>query len=136
MIKRALLTAFAFGVINIAAADRDADDKVLYFDNDPKGIKHLKFDQFDPLIPRINNFEIIEISYLSNNRGERWALMTLKNESAGQRILKNDNVVATFADGSQRFATQLGEKFSGSEVLTRAVFFGVHRFPIVKVSVD
>ena len=67
---------------------------------------------------------------MSNDRGERWALVTFMNQASGQRLLTNEVLVAEFADGSERYALNLEAKLEGGETLTRTVFFGYHRFPI------
>ncbi len=118
-------------------ADRQPqEDKHLFFDQPTRQIQHLKFNDSNPLQPDPNDFEVIEISYLSNERGERWALMTFKNSSSGQRLLNSDNIVAIFADGSRKEAQNVEEKLQGGELLTRTVFFGQHTFPIVSVIVS
>lgn len=137
MQKSIVVLVFLLTIVPIVAArDYQSRDDVLFFDQPPAVIQHLDFDQDDPITPQSNDFSITEIFHLSNRRGERWALITFKNDSSGQRIIKNENVVATFADGSQIFAKNLDEKFSGGEQLTRSVFFGFNRYPIIRVSVD
>lgn len=112
------------------------DRKTLFFDHPPVRFEHLEFDQKSPIKPSSNDFQILEISYLSNKLGERWALVTLKNRSSGQRLIDNEYIVATFADGSQAYAKNLDARFSANEILTRSIFFGVKAYPIVRVSTE
>ncbi len=111
-------------------------DKVLHFDQPQTPLKSLDFKHDDELEPVLNDFRIIEVSYLSNNIGERWAIVTFENKSSGQRLLKNEVIVATFADGSQTNSLNLHKILKGNEHLTKSVFFGIHRFPIVNVRVE
>jgi hypothetical protein len=53
-------------------------------------------------------------------------VITIKNTSPGKRLLKNENVVATYANGSQSYAQNIDEILDGNEVLTKAILFGVH----------
>lgn len=111
-------------------------DSMLHFDQPQAPITSLEFKQTDPLRPASNDFQIVEASYFSNKLGERWAIVTFENTSTGRRFLKNDAIVATFANGSQAYAQNLDETFKGSERMTKSVFFGIHKFPIVEVRVD
>ena len=86
-----------------------------------------------PLLPAKSDFKLTAASYMSNELGERWALITVKNLSTGQRILKNQHMVATFADGTQAYAKNLEISINGGEQLSRAVQFGVNKFPIVNI---
>jgi len=111
-------------------------DKVLHFDQSQAPLKELSFKHKHELKPVANDFRIVEISYLSNDLGERWAIATFENKSAGQRFLKNKSVVATFADGVQTNSFNLNETLKGNERLSKAVFFGVYPFPIVSVQIE
>ena len=72
---------------------------------------------------------------MSSEFGERWVIITVENTSSGRRFLKSENVVATFADGSQLNPDHLDEYARGGELLTKTIFFGIRKFPIVKVDV-
>lgn len=123
-------TYMAFG------SDLSEADRVLHFDQPHPPISSPYFQQQRELKPMPNDFRIVEASYLSNNIGERWALITFENSSSGQRVLKNESIVATFADGNQSRGYNLNEVIKGNERLTKSVFFGIHQFPIIKVEVD
>lgn len=110
-------------------------DTALHFDQPQTTLKSLNFKHEGELKPVPNDFHIIEVSYLSNNIGERWAIVTFGNRSSGQRLLKNKTIIATFADGAQAYSLNLNEVFKGNEHLSKAVFFGIHHFPIVNVQV-
>ncbi len=122
----------------VTFSDELSDDKntVLHFDQPQVSLNSLEFNYDDELKPTPNDFQIVEASYLSNNVGERWAIVTFKNTSLGQRFLKNEAIVATFANGDQANSSNLNETLKGNTRLTKAVFFGVHQFPIVSVQVE
>jgi len=111
-------------------------DTIMHFDQTQAPLHSLNFDHSNELIPAINDFRIIEAYYLSNMMGERWAIVTFENSAAGKRILKNDAIVATFANGGQKNSLNLGVSVQGNERLTRAVSFGINQFPIVNVKLD
>lgn len=129
--------------INLFASGAMADeysnaytDTILHFDQPHSLIEPLYFKHDDKLKPVANDFRIVRASYMSNRIGERWAIITFENKSSGQRLLKNEAVVATFADGYQTNAHNLNEIVKGNEQRTISVFFGKQQFPIVAVQVE
>lgn len=81
--------------------------------------------------PEPSDFRVEDYTLMSNELGERWALITFLNTSTSSRILKNDHIVATLANGQRVHALNLNERIGGSERFTQAVFFGVYKFPIL-----
>ena len=77
------------------------------------------------LLPKPNDFEILHFAPMSNNNGERWVLITIKNKAAGHRMLKSEHIVATFANGYQRNPTNLNESVEAGQNLTKQIYFGV-----------
>lgn len=111
------------------AADSDAlsvdrfipDDVETSFPNDKE------------LFPQESDFEVINYLLMSSESGERQALVTLKNLSAGSRIFKNEQILALFADGRRRTPLTTTQSFEGHETLSVILSFGVSRFPILEV---
>ena len=76
--------------------------QVLQFDREYPGGTELRFDRgIREIQPEIGNFSLIEFRFMSNDIGERWALVSVENSSRGERVLKNRLLGATFADGRQ-----------------------------------
>lgn len=109
-------------------------EHTLQFDPAQPQLDSLDFQQTKPLTPAKSDFKLISSSFMSNELGERWALVTVQNLSNGQRIIKNQHMVATFADGSQAYAKNLEAAIAGNAQLSRAVQFGVNKFPIVSIT--
>lgn len=110
--------------------------QVLQFDREYPGGTELRFDRgIREIQPEIGNFSLIEFRFMSNDIGERWALVSVENSSRGERFLKNRHLVATFADGRQTYARNLNDRVGGGERLSKAVFFGHSPFPLVRVEV-
>ncbi len=126
----------SLGATMTYAEELHPTNKALHFDQPQVPISSIHFQHERELKPVANDFHIIQASYLSNDMGERWAFITFENESSGRRFLKNEAVVATFADGTQVNAHNLDETLKANERLTKAVFFGIHSFPIVHVGVE
>lgn len=85
--------------------------------------------------PEPSDFRVEDYTLMSNDIGERWALITFRNSSTSSRILKNDHIVATLANGQRVHALNLNERIGGSERFTQAVFFGISKFPILFLEV-
>ena len=117
----------------VMAGNIPIDEHILHFDDVQKDFEELYFPDENKIKPDSGVFTIVEKYYMSNGLGERWAVMTIKNTSAGKRLLKNENVVATYANGDQSYAQNLDETLDGYEIVTRAVLFGIHKFPILHI---
>jgi len=118
---------------DLMADDLPADAHILHFDDVQNDFQDLHFKDENKIKPGNSIFVIIDKYFMSNALGERWAVITIKNTSAGKRLLKNENIVATYADGSQSTAQNIDETLDGLDVLTKAVLFGFHKFPILTV---
>ena len=106
---------------------------VLRFDTPLAITDNANFDRDNPLEPDSSNFILLDASSLSSDSGERWALVSLRNDAGGQRILRDDYLVAEFANGDRRHASNLEGSFAAAEQQRKMVFFGYHRFPILRV---
>ncbi len=112
------------------------EENVLFFDeNIPGDKKNYFFDikESKRLRPKPSDFEILHFAPMSNKNGERWVLITVKNNAGGHRILKNEHVVAIFANGSQANPVRLNESIDGGQTISKAISFGVWRFPVVTI---
>ena len=118
---------------DLLADEIPIDDQILHFDDVEGNFQNLNFKDEKKIKPGPGIFEIIETHFMSNGLGERWAVVTIRNTSAGKRLLKNENIMVTFADGSQSFAQNLDDTLDGNDTLTKAVLFGIHKFPILNI---
>ena len=125
-----LMTALA----GVAAADV-TEGTALRFDQAQPALPEPSFVNPQALKPEKGDFRIEHYAPMSNDLGERWALITLRNGSDGARLLKNEHLVATFADGTTAYAGNLNQRVEGGGLYTQAVFFGASRFPIVRIEV-
>jgi hypothetical protein len=130
-----MLRGLVFLLLAALAANADADNpNVLRFDDRTLPNSQAPFDRNgQPLRPKENDFRARDISPLSSEAGERWVLMTLENTGGGTRLLSDDYLVAEFANGDRREAVNLEGKLDAGEQVRQTVFFGYHRFPIVRV---
>ena len=136
----AVIISFVLGQLcPLRAADaRDLRDSeiVLHFDEAEERIVQYHFKTEDEERPSPGPFVIVNYTPMSNARGERWALITVQNRAVGGRFLKNDLIMATFADGTKAEAKNLNDRIDGGALHSQAVYFGRSRFPIVAVEMN
>ncbi len=84
--------------------------------------------------PKSSDFELLNYVLMSNELGERWAVVTLKNSASGSRVLKGEHLLALFADGNRKQPLTFKLNFEADEVQSITVSFGVSKFPILTIS--
>ncbi|MED5389239.1 MAG: hypothetical protein VX793_10335 [Pseudomonadota bacterium] len=114
-------------------AARADNDTVLRFDTPVQVDNGADFDRDSPLEPSASSFVALSANTLSSDNGERWALVTLENRDGGKRLLRDEYLVAEFANGDRRYASSLEGAFRAGEKQRKMVFFGYHRFPILRI---
>lgn len=97
------------------------------------GQELIQFDNPQRIFPAKSNIKLIHSLMMSNNQGERWATVTLTNQSQGRRTLDHKQLLAVFADGSRHFAAPFVVDFEAKQTLTHIVKFGHHKFPIIRL---
>ncbi|MDX2110467.1 MAG: hypothetical protein SFY80_09535 [Verrucomicrobiota bacterium] len=83
--------------------------------------------------PEPSQFRMVAATPMSNELGERWALVTLYNPTGGKLELENNMIMATFANGDRSLALNLNLRVDARQNQSFAVSFGSHKFPIVLV---
>jgi len=82
-----------------------------------------------------SDFALVNYVIMSNELGERWAVLTLTNTAAGNRTLEHVDIMALFADGERKNPHELKLNFEGRETQSITVSFGESKFPILSLSV-
>jgi hypothetical protein len=85
--------------------------------------------------PKSSDFKLINYVVMSNEIGERWAVITLSNTSTGSRMLEQSHLIALFADGKRSPPLEFKVSFDGNETQTITVSFGENKFPILSIVV-
>lgn len=132
--RQRLLVAVVGAMALSATAQLHAENSaILRFDTPLAITDSAAFDRDNHLEPDSSSFILLDANSLSSDSGERWALVSLRNDAGGQRILRDDYLVAEFANGDRRHASNLEGSFAAAEQQRKMVFFGYHRFPILRV---
>jgi len=119
-----------FMVFTISANETD----VLIVDRVVSKNLELAFPNDKNLKPKPSDFELVNYVIMSNELGERWAVLTLTNTSRGNRTLEHDHIMAMFADGERKNPLELKLNFEGKETQSITVSFGESKFPILSIS--
>ncbi|MES9862281.1 MAG: hypothetical protein ABW157_09930 [Candidatus Thiodiazotropha sp. LLP2] len=114
-------------------ADEIPENEVLTIDEPIPGSMEIEFTDADDLQPKFGDFLISNSLLMSNQLGERWAVLTIQNRSSSQRLLDREHIVALFANGEKRYPKYAEYTFYGKEHKTMTINFGESKFPIVKV---
>lgn len=125
-------TVLVFTLITTSVQASDQSSALKFEDLPYKNTKvHCENDA--NIFPDENDFEFIDYSAMSSEEGERYILATIKNTSTGFRILKQDDILAILGDCSRITPVAFERKFKGSEIITLRLYFGINKYPILKV---
>ena len=105
----------------------------LRFENSPFKDSPLYCEERHDIVPAKNEFELLNYVLMSSDYGERYALVTLRNQSGGQRIFTQDHVVAILGDCQRIRPLPVEKRFASTETLTLRLNFGISKFPILKL---
>ncbi len=120
------LLCFSFSTL----ADESA---VLNVDRSVTANIQLSFPNENNIEPKESDFEVVNYVLMSNEIGERFAVITLFNTSSGNRVLEHKHIMALFADGFRRSPSEIKLNFSGNETQSTTISFGESKFPILTV---
>ncbi|WP_448556608.1 hypothetical protein [Thalassotalea montiporae] len=83
--------------------------------------------------PRKSDFAVINYALMSNQAGERWAVVTVRNLASGWRMLDQKHLLALTANGERINPIDVEQHFKAGETLSLTINFGEHKFPILSI---
>ncbi|WP_227992589.1 MULTISPECIES: hypothetical protein [Shewanella] len=83
--------------------------------------------------PKISDFIVVNYVLMSNEKGDRRAVVTLENQSSGSRIFKSDQVMALMGDGRRLSPHTYKQKFKRGESISMTLSFGNNKTPILQI---
>ena len=128
--KKYIIPALFF----IAFASNAKETEVLTVDRVVSNNIILSFPNDKNLKAKPSDFKLVNYVIMSNDIGERWAVLTLTNTSSGNRVLEQDHLLALFADGTRKMPLEIKLNFEGRETQSLTVSFGESKFPILSIS--
>lgn len=136
MIRQLVIVSLFFvHAIPAFSSSLDEDD-VISFDASPFRNSNVFCETNGDVSPRSNEFKLLDYAVMSSKDGRRYALITIENESGGQRIFEHYHLVSTMGDCSRLTPKPIKIIVSSGEVVTFKVDFGVQQYPIVNLSVN
>lgn len=134
MKKPLLLAALAF-TFSVHAHEDAKEDTALFFDKPIVKTMEFHFEIEKDLYPEQSPFKILDFAFLSNEMGERSALVNLTNTAPAPRSLSPNQIYGLFADGTYRRPTNLSNRIDGGETNSVLIAFGISKTPLVKLIV-
>ncbi|KPH65487.1 hypothetical protein AMS58_05670 [Pseudoalteromonas porphyrae] len=85
--------------------------------------------------PKNSDFSVVNSVFMSSEAGKRLAVITVRNDASGSRILEGSHLMALFADGSRKGPSSLtdGIKLDDGELRSVTVSFGEADYPILAI---
>lgn len=127
MLKRMLL------VLLVCSSTSYADDTTLSIDRAVSGGVELAFPNEQNMQPEQSDFEVKNFVLMSNDAGERWAVVTLTNQASGRRTLTHKHLMAIVADGQRVIPIEFMQSFKANETLSVTITFGASKFPLLSI---
>lgn len=108
-------------------------NRSLVFDQQVAKEMAIQFEIEEDLYPTRSTFEIEDIAFLSNEAGERWALVVVRNTAREARTFTEDQLIGFFASGKHSHPNKLATRIEGSRSETIMIPFGESTMPLVKL---
>ncbi|WP_037471005.1 hypothetical protein [Shewanella waksmanii] len=110
-----------------------ANEEIINVERSVSGNFNSSFPNPDNIQPDISDFKVINTVLMSNEQGERWAVVTLQNTARGQRTLNQNQLMALISSGERIVPERFKELFSSNETLSITLHFGQQKFPILEI---
>jgi hypothetical protein len=127
MIKRIFWLLFAASFTSYANDDALSIDRVV-----PQNFE-LAFPNESNIQPEQSDFKINSFALMSNDEGERWAVVTATNLASGKRSLSQKHIMAIVANGKRVAPSEFLYSFNAHETLSLTINFGESKFPLLSV---
>ncbi len=121
------------GLIMLSLSVQAEDSGALNIDRVVSKNSDFSFPNRSGISPRSSDFKVDSYVLMSNDSGERWAVITLTNLSSGHREFNSSQLMALFADGDSSTPLAYESSFSGRETQSITLSFGEHKFPILSI---
>ena len=93
----------------------------------------LNFTNDGDIQPKISDFNVVNYVLMSNDKGDRRAVVTLENQSSGSRIFKSDQLMALMGDGRRLSPHAYKQRFKRGESISMTLSFGNNKTPILQI---
>lgn len=122
-----------FGVLLVSSFGAYSGDDALSIDRVVPNSFDLAFPNDANVQPEQSDFVVNNFALMSNDSGERWAVVTLTNRASGRRSLTQKHLMAIVADGNRVSPIEFLRTFRANETLSLTINFGESKFPLLSV---
>ena len=122
-----------FYILMLISTSSLASEDVLSLDRFVPNSFDLAFPNEKNIQPDISDFKVINFALMSNQSGERWAIVTIMNQAQGRRTLSHNHLMALIANGKRINPVELSQSFKASETMSLTINFGESKFPLLTV---
>ncbi|MEO2282013.1 hypothetical protein [Pseudoalteromonas pernae] len=127
MLKRILWLAL------LSASSVYANNDVIMVDRVIVDSVKLAFPNDEKIQPDLSDFVVDSVVLMSNEEGERWAVVTVSNQVNGLRTMTQKHLNAVVANGQRISPSEFSQVFKANETLSLTVYFGHSKFPLLDV---
>ena len=120
-------------ILLVGLYDSNASEQALSIETRVPSSVELAFPNESGLAPELSEFQVLSFVPMSNEAGERWAVLTIKNLASGRRTLSQKHLMALTADGNRINPNEVSQSFLADETLSIVVNFGERKFPLLSV---
>ncbi len=119
----------------LASFNLSANNQVLSVDKVALQGMQFAFDNDAKVEPKNSDFTVINTVLMSSEQGNRVAVVTIRNDASGSRIIENQHLMALFANGGRKSPLSLpdGVKLEDGEQRSFTISFGESDYPILAV---
>lgn len=119
----------------LISAPLHASNEVLSVDRGSLQGMEFMFENDAKITPKNSNFTLVNSVLMSSEAGTRVAVVTIRNDATGSRILQADHIMALFADGKRLSPIGLSDnlKLEDGEQRSITISFGADDFPILAI---
>lgn len=110
-----------------------ANEDVISVDRVVPNSIELAFPNERNIEPELSDFQINNFILMSNDEGERFAVVTIKNLSSGSRTLNHSHLMAQVSNGARINPLPFKHAFNGDETVSLTINFGESKFPLLTV---
>ena len=132
--KKVILCLSLIGAFTLNAEPEDLKDRIVSFDEVVIPSEHIEFvKDWKELKPDLSELKIEFSRFMSNELGERFALVTFTKEKGLLRVVDARDVVGVLANGYRLHPIKVEGEAQIGKRGTLLLHFGIQQFPLVEV---
>ncbi|MFD2178443.1 hypothetical protein [Veronia pacifica] len=125
-----LMCISAASFFSVASA-ADCDQEKVTMDGQLQNLAPFPSDSWDQ--PLTSYFKIVTGTLMSNECGQRFALLKVKNTDSIRHVFEEGHIMAVMADQTVRYPHSFRKVMDAREEITLSVNFGKSKMPILSI---